>query len=201
MKNIFSFKLYSQGLRKVRTAGIAMAIVMIVLNAWIPIRTIDITTKDLVYGVTDGIFQVEAGQLAPFGLLVMLFAPLLVYNMFSYLNDRKSSDFYHALPQKRICVYISFMAAILTWIVSVLLASTLVNAMLFSFDRRYTVTPKTILLTVLGFLLLALVTAGFMALSMMLTGTAVANCLVFILFFLFIRACGMFFLYGFSAVK
>jgi hypothetical protein len=64
----------------------------------------------------------------------------------------------------------------------------------------YALSQSGVLLTLVGFLILALVAAGFMALSMTLTGTAVANCLVFLLFFLFVRACGMFFLYGFSEV-
>ena len=128
----------------------------------------------------------------------MFFAPLLVYNMFSYLNDRRGSDFFHSLPQKRICVYISFMSAILTWIVSVLCVTSIVNTLLWAMADGYILSLKAVMLTLLGFLILALVMMGFMALSMTLTGTAVANCLVFLLFFLFIRACGMFFLFGFA---
>ena len=123
MKDIFSPKLYLQGLRKVRTLGIAVAIVMIALNAWIPLMCMN-TSRSFVDGKAV-ITAVEAGQFAPFGLLFLIFAPLLVYNMFSYLNERKSSDFFHALPQKRICVYVSFMSAILTWILSVLLGVSL----------------------------------------------------------------------------
>jgi len=198
MKNIFSPKLYLQGLRKVRTLGIAMAIVMIALNAWIPLMCMNTSN-----GFVDGeavITAVEAGMFAPFGLLFLVFAPLLVYNMFSYLNERKSSDFFHALPQKRICVYISFMSAILTWILSVLLLSTVVNSVLWSAAKYYTVSVDVIVMTTLGFFILALVMAGFMALAMTLTGTAVANCLVFLLFFLFIRAFGLFFLYGLEGI-
>ena len=194
MKDIFSSKLYLQGLRKVRTLGIAMAIVMIALNAWIPLMRISETHFD------ERILEVEAGEFAPFGLLFLVFVPLLVYNMFSYLNERKASDFFHALPQKRICVYISFMSAILTWIVSVLLFSTVVNSILWSAAINYTVSVDVIVLTTLGFFILALVMAGFMALAMMLTGTSVANFLVFLLFSLFIRAFGMFFLYGLESI-
>ena len=196
MKKLFSGKLYLQGLRKVRTAGIAMAVVITVLNAWIPIQCMISGRGTDVNHVTD----VEAGMFAPFGFLLMLFAPLLVYNMFSYLNERKSSDFFHALPQKRICIYISFMSAVLTWIVSVLCLTSLVNTVLWSMADGYVLSYGGALLTLVGFLILALVTAGFMALAMTLTGTAVANCLVFVLFFLFIRACGMFFMYGFAEV-
>ena len=194
MKDIFSPKLYLQGVRKVRTLGVAMAIVMIALNAWIPLMCIN-TSRGFIAG-EPVITAVEAGQFAPFGLLFLIFAPLLVYNMFSYLNERKSSDFFHALPQKRICVYVSFMSAILTWILSVLLLTTVVNSVLWSAAKYYTVSVDVIVLTTLGFFILALVMVGFMALAMTLTGTAVANCLVFLLFFLFIRAFGLFFLYG-----
>ena len=196
MRNLFSGKLYLQGLRKVRTAGIAMAVVITVLNAWIPIQCMTTGSGTNVNRVTD----VEPGMFAPFGFLLILFAPLLVYNMFSYLNERKSSDFFHALPQKRICIYISFLTSILTWIVSVLCVTSLLNAVLWSLADGYALSYGAVLLTLVGFLILALVTAGFMALAMTLTGTAVANCLVFLLFFLFIRACGMFFMYGFAEV-
>ncbi len=198
MKDIFSPKLYLQGLRKVRTLGIAMAIVMIALNAWIPLTHMTDHTHRI--DGTIEIAYVEAGQFAPYGLLLLIFAPLLVYNMFSYLNERKASDFFHALPQKRICVYISFMSAILTWIVSVLLLSTVINSVLWSAAQYYALTVDTVILTMLGFFILALVLVGFMALAMMLTGTAVSNCLVFLLFFLFIRAFGMFFLYGLESL-
>ena len=192
MKNIFSVKLYLQGLRKVRTAGVAMGIIITVLNAWIPIQCLAEGAR------ASGPIEVEAGFFAPFGFVLMLFAPLLVYNTFSYMNERRSSDFFHSLPQKRICVYLSFMAAVMTWIVSVLCVSALVNTILWGMASGYVLKTGAVLLMLLGFLLLAMVMAGFMMLAMTLTGTAVANVLVFFLFALFIRSCGLFFLYGFS---
>ena len=67
MKNIFSSKLYLQGLRKVRTLGVAMAIVMIALNAWIPLTHIN-KSPSIINGIIS-IKSVEAGPFAPFGLL------------------------------------------------------------------------------------------------------------------------------------
>ena len=86
MKNIFSFKLYLQGLRKVRTAGVAMAIVITVSNALFPVLNMISSGRDL--GEFDRAPEIDSILFAPFGWLVILFAPLLVYNMFSYLNDR-----------------------------------------------------------------------------------------------------------------
>ncbi|MBR6744616.1 MAG: hypothetical protein IKM00_05315 [Clostridia bacterium] len=202
MKNLFSAKLYWQGLRKLRVAGIAMAVVIIVMNAWFPLECIINQSPGFRPDFADyhPIISIDETTFAPLGIAVMLFAPLLVYHMFSYLNERKASDFYHALPQKRRCVYISFTSAVLTWIVAVLCATSIVNTILWTFVPDCELSFRVIAVTFVGFLTLALVTAGFMALAMTLTGTAVANVLVFILFSLFIRACGIFFFYGFSQV-
>ena len=193
MKKFFSAKLYVQGLRKIRVPGVAMAAVIIALNSIYPIH------QALEYRGYP-LKGIETVWFAPFGILVMLFAPLLVYAMFSYLNERRASDFFHALPQTRMCVYVSFMSSVLTWIVSVLGASTLINLVLWSFSGRQRVDAQTVLMTFLGFLILGMVAAGFMALSMTVTGTPVANWLVFPLFFLFIRLCGVFFLNGFTTL-
>ena len=194
MKNIFSTKLYLQGLRKIRTAGVAMGIVIAVLNAWLPIQCI------VENSASSARVELAAGIFAPFGAVLMVFAPLLVYNMFSYLNERKSSDFFHALPQKRICVYFSFMAAVMTWIVATLFVTSVANAVLWGVPGRYVFDMREVLMILLGFLLLAMVSAGFMMLAMTLTGTVIANVLVFFLFSLFVRAFGLFFLYGFKAL-
>ena len=198
MKNIFSFKLYLQGLRKVRTAGVAMAIVIIVSNALFPVLNMISSGRDL--GEFDRAPEIDSILFAPFGWLVILFAPLLVYNMFSYLNDRKSSDFFHALPQKRICIYISFMFAVFTWVVGVLVLTTLVNMLLWVTLTVYVLNATAVVMTFLGFLILGLAMAGFMALAMMLTGTATANWLVCLLFFLFVPVCGEFFLSRFNTM-
>ncbi len=197
MKNLFSFKLYFQGLRKIRTAGAAMAIVITVLNAVFPILA-GMGRKDI--GAIDVVPEIDTILFAPCGWLLVLFAPLLVYNMFSYLNERRSADFFHALPQKRACVYISFMFAIFTWILGVLGLTALVNAILWRTLTYYALNAGAVAMTFFGFLILALAMSGFMALSMTLTGTATANWLVFLLFSLFIRICGIFFLNGFQSM-
>lgn len=199
MKNIFSKNLYLQGLRKIRTAGIAMAILIIAINALCPIVCIVDSQFDFP-GMGRTVQTIEASVAAPAGIGMILFAPLLTYLMFSYLNERKSSDFYHSLPQKRVCVYISFLAAILTWIAATLVASALLNSFLWGVARFYTVSPIAMVMSTVTYFITALMLVGFMALAMTVTGTSVANVLVFILFTLFVRAFGVFFLYGLQEV-
>ena len=185
MNKIFSAKLYWQGLRKVRVVGLAMLFIVTALNALFPIVSI---MSEPSY--SSGIKTAEAGVFAPVGILLGLFAPLLVYSMFSYLNERRASDFFHSLPQKRACIFLSFMAAVVTWIVFTLFVTTLVNTLLWSLMGEYAVNLSSIMPLILGFLAFAMVTAGVMALAMTLTGTTVSNVFVFLLLFLFVRACG-----------
>ena len=201
MKNIFSFKLYQQGLRKVRSVGIAMAIVIIALNALIPIVCmIDAAMWSEPFMAGHSVSLVKAPVFAPFSVAVILFAPLLIYSMFSFLNDRRSSDFYHAIPHKRACVYLSFLAAAMTWIIGVLLASSLVNSILWGISVWDDMNFAAFGLSFAAYAVIALVMAGFMALAMMLTGTVISNCLVFLLVLLFVRAIGCFFLYCLSDI-
>ena len=53
MKNLFSVKMYLQGLKKVRGAGIATAITVIVTNALVPIITLinELTRQYDIYDV------------------------------------------------------------------------------------------------------------------------------------------------------
>lgn len=198
MKNIFSFSLYKQGLRKVRGVGIAMAIVIIVLNAIVPILCmiedkLSAPVKGSVIGRS--VDPVEVSYFAPFGIAVLVFAPILIYVMFSFLNERRSADFYHAIPHKRACVYVSFLMSALTWLIGVLLASSLLNSFLWGISRFDEMNFAAVGLSFAAYAIIALTMAGFMALAMMLTGSTISNCLVFLLVLLFVRTIGFFFLY------
>ncbi len=202
MKNkIFSGKLYLQSLLKVRTLGIAMMIAIVLLNIIMPIQAIsrneafesqtDWTIQDHFYSYSyipsefwgsitkpapDPLRDIE---FAPALWLLVLFAPLMVYSMFSFLNERKKSDFYHALPQTRVCVYLSMILAILTWFAGVILVTTLVNTILWSFAKSVTFTITQVLMTLAFYFILAIFMAGFMAVAMMITGTTLSNVLIF----------------------
>ena len=200
MKNIFSFNLYKQGLRKVRGVGIAMAIVIIALNAIVPILCmIEDRLSTSVTSVTSVIGRsvdpVEIPYFAPFGIAVLVFAPILIYAMFSFLNERRSADFYHAIPHKRACVFVSFLSAALTWLIGVLLVSAALNSILWAISPWDQMNFAAVGLSFAAYAIIALTMAGFMALAMMLTGTTISNCLVFLLVLFFVRTIGFFFLY------
>ena len=57
--------------------------------------------------------------------------------VWSFLNKRSSSDFYHSIPYTRLCIYLSKTAAILTWIAGILVVSYVSQAVLFMANRQY----------------------------------------------------------------
>ena len=190
MANFFSTKLYFQGLKKIRISGTAFALIIILLNAFLPIiGIIDSANYSSPYHVAS---VVEYNMVVPFCMLVIVLVPILAHDMFSFLNERNQSDFYHSIPQKRTCVYVSFTAAVLTWAFGTIIVSTLVNTILWSLASSYSFSLSTIILGMLPFLVLSVQMAGVMILAMTVTGTKISNFLVAILFFLFFRAMSTF---------
>ena len=191
MNNYFSKNLYIQGLKKIRVSGTAFSLIIILLNAILPIIGI---TENRYYSIETRTLDVLGPEsVAPFDLLIFLLVPLIVYDMFSFLNDRSKSDFWHAIPQKRTCVYISLTSAILTWAISTILISTLVNSLLWSLARWYELNVSTAIIGTLPYIVLAVLMTGVMLLAMTLTGTAVSNFLVGALFLLFFRVISIMF--------
>lgn len=188
MTNFFSKNLYIQGLKKIRISGVAFSLIIILLNSFLPIIGILENNYGLYYARNHEL--VGYNMVVPFCMLVIVLVPIIVHDMFGFLNERNQSDFYHSIPQKRTCVYVSFTAAILTWAFGTILASTVVNTLLWGLAKYYTFTFSTILLGMLPFLVLSVMMAGVMILAMTVTGTRISNFLIAILFFLFVRVMG-----------
>ena len=191
---IFSPKMYLQGIKKIRAGGIAAAICVIVLNAIIPVVAIIENSMSWPGMYDRQIEEVPPSLFAPFGILFLAFSPIFVYLMFSFLNERSKSDFYHSIPQTRTCVFLSFLAAVVTWALAILLASSTINLVLWSFAPYYHVSFVSVLICFINFAVLAVLMTGLMSLAMTLTGTAISNVLIFTLVTLFVRAIGSIFI-------
>ena len=208
-KPIFSGKLYVQSLKKVRTLGIAVLIAVVLLNMFMPIMGIieDINKdrryeEDIVYyenklGLLGTIVSpddykpevqtMDDWEFAPFLWSTGVFAPLLVYAMFFFLNERKQSDFYHSLPQTRACVYLSMTAAIFTWLLGVILVSVGINALLWSFAKYTVFTFTTVWANIALYFALGVFMSAFLAVAMMITGTTISNLLIYVFLMVFPR--------------
>ncbi len=194
----FSFGLYREGLKKVRLIGIVAAVLCIVITALIPIVSIVEASRnpESYYGGTNwGAYHapivktVEADDFAPL-LLILVFTPLIIFMMFSYLNKRSESDFFHSIPYHRETVYLSFTAAAMTWIWGIVIVSLTVSGILWGV-HPYAVFAVTDLLQLgLAYLLSTAFIAGIALVAMMLTGTVATNLFLFVLIAGFVRVFG-----------
>lgn len=143
-QQLFNGRLYLEGLKKLRIIGLAMAILCIAICVIVPVSiwtdtarydNYDYVSVDPVTGViiesSQGdeyvrpIKDMDDAALAIPALVASYLTPLFIFFMFSYLNKRNESDFYHAIPYTRSCVYISFSSAALSWVFGILIVSSL----------------------------------------------------------------------------
>ncbi len=204
MKNkIFDFRLYLQGLGRLRVIGIALAILCLTVSILVPtVRWLDgpanyyqiehpidgddlvvegssLTASELERLDGEGVLNYvkipetisERGTIVPV-TVASYFSPVLVLMMFAFLNKRKESDFYHAIPFTRGCVYTSFVAAILTWVWGVLIVSSLSTALVWALCPYVTFSFGGLLTHMLLACLNAALLAAFTTVAVSLTGTA-----------------------------
>jgi|GEM_PF-6875097 len=128
MKDLFSFKLYKQGLKIIKTPTIYAFISIIILNfAYV--------SK---YAPSDKNSNIPSQLLAPYSFLAYFFAAYLVYHIFSYTKDKTASDLFEALPPKRICLLFTFGASVSTWISAVIVLTNVINSIAFNLFTNYT---------------------------------------------------------------
>ncbi len=178
----FSKDLYFQGIKKIRTSGIGFATIIIVLNL-----LYSFSERGHYYsGNPDFEPKPEplvGGAIAPFTFLILLFSSILVTSMFSFLNERKGSDFFHSIPYKRTCVYLSLVASVCTWIVGIVFLTLFLNSIVFGTGSYHTVPISQAVLAFCGYSFSAFVVAGITAIARMLSGTS-ASCFLYTISFL-----------------
>ncbi len=178
----FSKDLYFQGIKKIRTTGIGFAAIVLSLNFLYALSELSeggyyIDTGYLVESIPSRI-EITGGALAPFTILMFFFSYRMVTSMFSFLSKRNGSDFFHSIPYKRICVYLSLLASVCTWIVGIVFATILINSICFASSTYHEVSILHSFLTFLGYSASFLVVAGVTAVCRMVSGTS-ASCFLY----------------------
>ena len=202
MKNkLFDFRLYLQGLNRLRVIGIALAILCITVSVLIPtthwideakLRESDPGEyKPIVGGemLTEEEYDRASNTPGVIGdrelikpvLFASYLSPVLVLIMFSYLNKRSESDFYHAIPHKRSCVFLSNVCAVMSWMWSVLIAGGLIAGLLWAICPYTTYSFGGLLGEILLACLNAALMAAFTTVGVSLTGTLTTSLLTTLL--------------------
>lgn len=173
-QSIFSLGLLREGFRQCQMIGILAMVIMVLGALFMPISHVVNVANDPYY-VTEAW---NAWSANPLLLVVLLAAPLMALVLFHFLDSRAASDLYHAMPHKRITLYLSYAGAILLWVVLLMAVSTVVSLISCAITHQYiTLLYDTILPYLCSiFLTCALMISGIL-IAMSLTGTVFTNVL------------------------
>lgn len=190
MKNkIFNIALYKDALKQTKLIGIMAAIVLFLEAILVPIAAQVIMWSDYKRYQMDtpiselGIDLVTAGGnvLTIMPLLVgmiVLIVPIMTLYLFRFQNNRAASDCYHALPQTRTCLFLSFHAAIATWTVAIVLISDLLFFLTVSLCNLVRADMYPVFVGSMAVIAGSIMVQGAVAFAMSLTGTTFSNLLV-----------------------
>lgn len=181
----FDGRLYLQGLKRLRVIGLALAILCISISILVPLTTWISTANmvddyymnhDPMYGLEDSFSSLLEKEVADRMLIIPVLvasylSPIFILIMFAYLNKRSESDFYHAIPYTRVCVYTSFVSAALTWVFAILIVGGLSAALFWTMCPYTTYSFGGLICEILLSCLNAAFLASFTAVGVSLAGT------------------------------
>ncbi len=180
--HVFNLRLFIEGLKRLRVTTMAMGIITVAFSALIPIISmLESSPRYTAFGeviITEIKFQTIC---VPASLAVVL-APLFFAVLFSFLEKRKQSDFFHAIPYTRTCVYISFVAAALVSVCAIQLLAGLVAGLLWSMVPYTTFEVAPYIGVVFANLLGSVMLSAFMMLALCVSGTGGSCSVLFLLF-------------------
>jgi len=176
-KKYFDTKLYGNGLKQLRVSGIIIMILSL-LGTALPALLMLLNNKQQ-QALGNAAFYSSVSDMTVLLGFIMFLAPIVMcLVLFSFLNTRKGSDFYHSLPNNRFSVFFSFAAAILTWVFAAVILSLLVTSLFYiAFGAPFNaaILPCVLFTYIVG---ATLITAALL-LAMSVTGTFITNISVF----------------------
>ena len=184
---IFNPRLFIEALKRLRVIGLATAILSVTISALVPIAVWMIRAPKFVQ------FTMDTQVLCVPVCILVFMAPMFFSTLFSFLQKRKESDFFHAIPYTRICVYVSFTAAALAFVFAIQVACGLVAGILWSMMPNLTFDLSGMIAYVFICMLAAAMLSSFMMLALTVSGTGGSGLLLFLLFAGFVRVvCAIF---------
>lgn len=180
-KKIFSKSLYIEGIRQLKIIGFIFFIIYMLEAILIPLNMMQYDNVTP-YSRMVGIDNMHPAIYLTFTVM----APIFTLYLFRFLTRRDSSDFYHSIPHTRTCLYISYIAAIITWILAVLFISSATSITIFLCNpKKFTINFSMVIPYLIGILIASIGVVCGIALAQCITGTMLTNIIVsgIILFF------------------
>lgn len=181
-KRIFSPRLYLDGIKQLRIIGVLSTIAIALIGVISPVMRY-LNTMDYGSFADYSPSQVNFFEMNQLILLVFCaIAPLMALYLFSFLNKRESSDFYHAIPETRQCLFLSFFASIVTWLLFIIVSTAAIITVSYALlPHLYTVNYASVFSTSFNAFTGSLLVAASVVIAMTATGTVFSNVLVSLL--------------------
>lgn len=169
---IFDLSLCIEGMRLLRVLGFISFIIYLTISFLIPYN----------YSGDDYIGRMDYSTidfLAHDYVIFMLVVPALTLFLFSFLLKRNSSDFFHSIPHKKICVFVSFFMSIMIWtfiiefsaaLFSVIFAKIFISNIVFDFAYIFK--------TLLGIYIASMAVCAGILMAVSITGNFLSNVIV-----------------------
>ena len=185
-KRIFDPRLYREAFRQGKMVGLTALVLLTLEAVLLPVGEVINEVKWAAEMAADGMNYVPGvsmmSMMEMHPLLILTFCtatPLLILYLFHFLTKRNACDFYHAIPQTRTCVFLSFFLAALTWIALYTLVPSLVGAGLFAaFPKYFRVNWSNVAHVLFNVTAANVFVASAIAIAVNLTGTVFTNIVV-----------------------
>ncbi len=173
--------MFLQTLKQTRLVGFIMMAAITLISVVPVISSLsyvkDLNQVSIIDGISGNYFLV---------LVFVIVVPVIAFIVWSFLNKRSSSDFYHSIPYTRLCIYLSKSAAILTWIAGILAVSYVSQIVLFIANRNYYNVDYVIMLRMyIAILICSLLCMAIINVAVSITGNILSNiCVTGLIMFL-----------------
>ncbi len=192
-KKIFSVNLFWQSFKQLKAIGIACTVILFFMSVF-PIveRAIIISTEMSRQGLESAFLDQYptivnvVGENSYLAITFIIFTPLLALNCWKFLNKRSTSDFYHSLPYKRICLFLSKLAAVFAWLLVMYLISGAGNMASFAIFSKYFIVDYSVIFRMyVSMFICCILCVGAISLACSFTGNILTNvCMTGIILFL-----------------
>ena len=194
-KEFFNLGLYLEALKRIRLPGIILTVILTLEAILSPLGLAVGYLMNKMMAARDNYeFHYSAEVLSGSELHMFLFlvavvgAPIFAWVLFSFLNKRNASDFYHSLPHTRVALYVSNTAALLTWILGIIIVTSGISRLTAAlFPKVLTVESGTYLPYMAGIFAVSLLVSACIIVGKTLTGTIFSNLTVTALIMFFPR--------------
>lgn len=171
---MFNFGIYKESLRRTYILGTLFSVILGIF-ALIPPLFFHLTNNER-SNWHPGMTDITVNHFIPLMFIaIFIMLPFIAWNMFSFLNSRHSSDFYHALAYKRETIFVSMNAAVLTWSIGAMVVSTLISAFVYAVSPFAILNWISVFVGLTGFLAIGLLILGGITLASSFTGTITSN--------------------------